>query len=85
MSQVSVHAPRVLLVHGLQDDVVPPDCAQHLVQRAAPGRVRLLAVPGTHDRFDNEAALLKEVAQALRQATHPKPPGTPTATATTGQ
>lgn len=85
VATVSRIACPVLLVHGLQDDVVPPDCAQQLVQRAAPGRVRLLAVPGTHDRFDDEAALLKEVAQALRQATHPKPPGTPTATATTGQ
>lgn len=85
VATVSRIACPVLLVHGLQDDVVPPDCAQQLVQRAAPGRVRLLAVPGTHDRFDDEAALLKEVAQALRQATPPKPPGTPTATATTGQ
>jgi pimeloyl-ACP methyl ester carboxylesterase len=61
----------VLLVHGLQDDVVPLDCAQQLVQRAQPGRVQLLAVPGTHDQFDDEAALLKTVAQALVRAFTP--------------
>lgn len=38
---------------------------------------------GTHDRFDDEAAPLKEVAGAARDT--PQLPGTPTATATTGQ
>ncbi len=61
----------VLLVHGLQDDVVPLHCAQQLVQRATSGRVQLLAVPGTHAQFEDEAALLQTVAQALVQALTP--------------
>ncbi len=57
------------LVHGLQDEVVPPDCAQQLVQRAHPGRVRLLAVPGNHEQFDDEARLLGQLARDLSDVT----------------
>lgn len=57
-----VQAP-VLLVHGLQDDVVPLACAQRL-QAAAP-RATLLAVPGRHDGFDDEVALYRQVTAWL--------------------
>lgn len=61
----------VLLVHGLQDDVVPLDCAQQIMRSAQPGRAQLLAVPGTHEHFDHEAALLQQVAHTLRHAVNP--------------
>lgn len=57
-----VQAP-VLLVHGLQDEVVPLACAQRL-QAAAP-RATLLSVPGRHDGFDDEAALYRHVTAWL--------------------
>jgi len=55
----------VLLVHGQQDDVVPPACAQRLLAAAPPGRATLMAVPGTHEHFDDEAGLMHRVAQHL--------------------
>lgn len=57
----------VLLVHGLQDDVVPPDCA--LALRDSAPLAQLLLVNGQHDRFDNEAALQGAVTQWLHNHT----------------
>ena len=51
----------VLLVHGLQDNVVPPDCAHRLRAVARPGGATLWAVTGTHERFDNETDLMRQV------------------------
>lgn len=55
----------VLLVHGQQDDVVAPACAQRLLAAAPPGRATLMTVPGTHEHFDDEAGLMHRVAQHL--------------------
>lgn len=57
----------VLLVHGLQDDVVPPDCARQL-QQSNP-RTELWLVPGQHDRFDDEATLQATVTRWLHNHT----------------
>ena len=57
----------VLLVHGLQDDVVPPDCA--LALRDSTPLAQLLLVNGQHDRFDNESALQGAVTQWLHNHT----------------
>lgn len=58
----------VWLVHGLADDVVPLACAQQLMANAPAGRVHLLAVPGNHEHFDNEPALLAQLVLDMRQA-----------------
>lgn len=63
----------VWLVHGLADDVVPLACAQQLMANAPAGRVHLLAVPGNHERFDNEPALLAQLVLDLTQAMCTKP------------
>lgn len=57
----------VLLVHGQQDDVVPPDCARQL-QRCNP-RTELWLVPGQHDRFDDETTLQATVTRWLHNHT----------------
>lgn len=54
-------ACRVLLVHGTRDDVVPLSCARQLQQQARAGHATLLAVPGTHESFDDEEALMAQV------------------------
>lgn len=66
----------VLLVHGTRDDVVPLGCAQQLHQQAQAGRATLMAVPGTHESFDNEAQLMADVRAWLlrtRLADSPAP------------
>ncbi len=72
----------VWLVHGLQDDVVPLACAQQLMAHAPAGRVHLLAVPGTHEHFDNEPALLAQLVQDMLTAMAPgaAPPSAPATT-----
>ncbi len=58
-----IKAP-VLIVHGLQDNVVPLACAQRL--QAAAAQANLLAVPGRHDGFDDEAELYRQVAAWMK-------------------
>ncbi len=49
----------VLLVHGLSDTIVPMHCAQLLL--ASQPLAELLAVEGTHEVFENQARLEKDV------------------------
>jgi pimeloyl-ACP methyl ester carboxylesterase len=57
----------VVLVHGTRDDVVPPQCARELQGLAPAGRVQLIEVPGTHEKFDDETALLERITRVLQR------------------
>lgn len=59
----------VLLVHGNRDDVVPQSCAHQLQQQGRADQVTLLVAGGSHDAFDNEAALMADVLAWLRKVT----------------
>lgn len=61
-----VEAP-VLLLHGEDDTVVPADEARQILAAGRPGRVRLVLLEGSHDRFaepDAEAARIVEFLAA---------------------
>ncbi|MCP5268335.1 MAG: alpha/beta fold hydrolase [Zoogloeaceae bacterium] len=57
----------VLLVHGLEDDTVPPDDARHLL--ACSNRARLLLLAGDHERFADIDTGISAVVEFLDEAT----------------
>ncbi len=60
----------VLVVHGAQDPVVPPDDARRLYAAAA-GRGELLILPGDHESFADLPGELHAVTAFLRRACVP--------------
>lgn len=54
----------VLLIHGLQDDVVPINCAEQLLESQP--NAQLLRVEGTHERFFDQDKLQVDVHMWLQ-------------------
>jgi len=63
----SVRCP-VLLVHGMDDEMVPFDDARRIQAAGGVGRVELLAVPGRHDPSDALQDHLPQILDFLRRA-----------------
>ena len=63
----SVRCP-VLLVHGLDDEMVPFDDARRIHAAGGVGRVELLAVPGRHDPSDALQDHLPQILDFLHRA-----------------
>ena len=56
----------VLLLHGRQDNLVPVDDVRQLWQRRGSAQVRLLECEGTHEGFDDLAAVSRHILDFLR-------------------
>jgi len=63
----SVRCP-VLLVHGMDDEMVPFDDARRIQAAGVVGRVELLAVPGRHDPSDALQDHLPQILDFLHRA-----------------
>jgi dipeptidyl aminopeptidase/acylaminoacyl peptidase len=69
---VRVQCP-VLLLHGLQDNMVPVDDARQLWQHCARARVTLLECEGTHEGFDDLDQVTHQILSFLNP-TYQAPP-----------
>ena len=58
----------VLMVHGLQDDIVPIDDARQLWRNRSPADVTFLECQGTHEAFDDMADVTRQILQFLQPA-----------------
>lgn len=65
----------VLIVHGEQDEVVPPADALRLHAAGRAGQVELLRVPGDHESFDGLEHDFAAVVRFLRAAATAAAPG----------
>ena len=58
----------VLMVHGLQDDIVPIGDARQLWRNRSPADVTFLECQGSHEAFDDMADVTRQILQFLQPA-----------------
>jgi pimeloyl-ACP methyl ester carboxylesterase len=56
----------VLLVHGLQDNIVPIEDARRLWQHRGQAKVTMLECNGTHEAFDDMADVTRQILTFLQ-------------------
>lgn len=66
-SLLQVHCP-VLLVHGIEDEVVPVGDARRLQAAGRPGQVTWIEIPGGHDPSDAAPAYVPQLVSFLHSA-----------------